>query len=254
MDCSCDSYVKTYAIFFHGLFHNSHADASLLFFAGLLFQSLLSLGKSLSLFLQIHDPPRVAKKSFSPCGWWFCCYYPKASLLQTLPLLGLLYAFLLPNSRSPVLSLGLYSCCFRLPWPISLLLGSFVPFYSFRHPRPISSLSGSFVPFYSFRHPQPVSSLSGSFVPFVFPWASWARLLSLGFLGPFPNFASPWAFIKFFGLPRPNYVIPHPWGSWACHQPLTFFVFITLSLLQPILTFPHHILPMDCFFSLFGLL
>ena len=32
------------------------------FFAGLLFQSLLSLGKSFSFFLQIHDPPRIAKK------------------------------------------------------------------------------------------------------------------------------------------------------------------------------------------------
>ena len=34
-------------------------------------------------------------------------------------LLGLLYAFLLLNSSSPVLSLGLYSCYFGLPWPIS---------------------------------------------------------------------------------------------------------------------------------------
>ena len=62
MDCSCDSYAKTYVVFFHRLFHNSHANASLLFFAGLLFQLLLSLGKSFSFFLQIHDPPRVAKK------------------------------------------------------------------------------------------------------------------------------------------------------------------------------------------------
>ena len=64
MDCSCDSFAKTYAVFFRGLFHNSHANASLLFFAGLLFQSLLSFGKSFSFFLQIHDPPRVAKKKF----------------------------------------------------------------------------------------------------------------------------------------------------------------------------------------------
>ena len=62
MDCSCDSYAKTYVAFFRGLFHNSHANASLLSFAGLLFQSLLSLGKLFSLFLQIYDPPRVAKK------------------------------------------------------------------------------------------------------------------------------------------------------------------------------------------------
>ena len=153
MNCSYDSYANTYAVFFRGLFHNSHADASLLFFAGLLFQSLLSLGKSFSFFLQIHDPQKVAKKGFFSFEWWFCYCHPKASLLQTLPLLGLLYAFLLPNSSSSVLSLGLYSCCFRLPWPISSLLGSFVPFYSFGHPRSLSSLLGSFV-------------------PFVFPWAS----------------------------------------------------------------------------------
>ena len=59
--CSYNSYVKTYAVFFRGLFHKSHANASLLFFVGLLFQSLLSLGKSFSFFLQIYDLPRVAK-------------------------------------------------------------------------------------------------------------------------------------------------------------------------------------------------
>ena len=36
--------------------------------------------------------------------------------------------------------------------------------------------------------------LAGSCVPFVFSWASLAHLLSLGFLGPFPNFAFPYAF------------------------------------------------------------
>ena len=41
------------------------------------------------------------------------------------------------------------------------------------------------------------TSLVGSCVPFVFPWASRTRLLPLGFLGPFHNFASPWAFTKF---------------------------------------------------------
>ena len=73
----------------------------------------------------------------------------------------------------------------------------------------------------------------------------------LGFLGPFLNFAFPLAFTKFFGLPWPNYIISHPWGSWACYQPLTFFAFITLGLSWPILAFPHHILPMVFAFSLF---
>ena len=47
--------------------------------------------------------------------------------------------------------------------------------------------------------------LMGSCVPFVFPWASLAYLLALGFLGPFTNFVFPWAFTDFIGLPRPNY-------------------------------------------------
>ena len=53
------------------------------------------------------------------------------------------------------------------------------------------------------------TSLAGSYIPFVFPWASQARLLSLGFLGPFLNFAFPWVFTEFFGLPRLNYIIHH---------------------------------------------
>ena len=47
----------------------------------------------------------------------------------------------------------------------------------------------------------------GSYVPFVFPWASSAHLLALGFLGPFTNFVFPWAFTDFIGFPRPNYFI-----------------------------------------------
>ena len=72
--------------------------------------------------------------------------------------------------------------------------------------------------------------------PFCFPWAS---------LAIFSNSAFSWAFINSFGLPWPNYLIIYLWGSWACHQPLTFFTCITSGLLWPILTFLHHILPMD---------
>jgi len=86
------------------------------------------------------------------------CYY----LVFAGPLLSLLYAFLLLNSSSPVLSLGLYSCCFGLPWPISSLSSSLGSFYSFGHPRPIS-----------------------------FPWASPAH----------SNPSFPWAFVKSFGFP-----------------------------------------------------
>ena len=70
--------------------------------------------------------------------------------------------------------------------------------------------------------------------PTYFPWA----FLALS------NSVFPWVFTNSFGLPCPNYFILHPWGSWACQQPLTFFVFVTSGLLWPILTFLHHILPM----------
>ena len=40
-----------------------------------------------------------------------------------------------------------------------------------------------------------------------FSWASLAHLLSLGFLIPFTNFALPWAFTNFIGLPWLNYLI-----------------------------------------------
>ena len=89
------------------------------------------------------------------------CYY----LVFAGPLLSLMYAFLLLNSSSPVLSLGLYSCCFGLPWPISSLSSSLGPFYSFGHPRPIS-----------------------------FPWASLTH----------SNPSFPWVFAKSFGLPQPK--------------------------------------------------
>ena len=88
-----------------------------------------------------------------------------------------------------------------------------------------------------------ITLLVGSFVPFISSWASLAHLLSLGFLGPFSNSMFSWDFTNSFWLPWSNYLILHPWGSWICHQPLTFFACITSGLLWPILTFLHHILP-----------
>ena len=78
----------------------------------------------------------------------------------------------------------------------------------------------------------------GSYVPFDFPWASSAHLLALGFLGSFPNFVFPWAFIDFIGLPWPNYFILilgvygpviNPLLSllallWACRGPFFFHI------------------------------
>ena len=77
----------------------------------------------------------------------------------------------------------------------------------------------------------------GSYVPFVFPWASLAHLLALGFLSPFTNFVFPWTFTDFIGLPRPNYFILilgvygpaiNPLLSllalfWACRDPFLLF-------------------------------
>ena len=79
-----------------------------------------------------------------------------------------------------------------------------------------------------------ITLLADSNVPFASSWAFLAHLLFLGFLDPFPNSVFPWVFTNFFGFSRPNYLIPHPWSSWACHQSLTFFVCITLGLLWPI--------------------
>ena len=89
-----------------------------------------------------------------------------------------------------------------------------------------------------------VMLFAGSCVPFSF-WASLPHLLSLGLFGPFPNSAFPWAFTNSFGLAWPNNLIFHPWSSWTCHQPLTFFSCITSGLLWPIHSFLHHILPMS---------
>ena len=77
----------------------------------------------------------------------------------------------------------------------------------------------------------------GSCVIFVFPWASLAHLLVLGFLGPFTNFVFPWTFTDFIGFLRPNYfiLILGVYGSainpllsllalfWACCAPFLLF-------------------------------
>ena len=59
--------------------------------------------------------------------------------------------------------------------------------------------------------------LAGSCVPFVSSWTSLAHFLSLGFLSLSLTLHSHKLLLNFFGLPWPNYLIPHPRGSWACH-------------------------------------
>ena len=143
-------------------------------------------------------------------------------LLQSLPLLGLLYAFLLPNSSSPVLSLSLYSCYFGLPWPISSLLGSFVPILFFW-----ASLA-YFIAFGLLRPIRAPSSYLFSFGrlgPICFPWASLALfitshyhgllLTSLGFPGPITLFSS----LRLMGLPStPYFLCFHYFGPAAAHS------------------------------------
>ena len=66
--------------------------------------------------------------------------------------------------------------------------------------------------------------------PICFPWACSAFFLILLSHGPL---------LTLFRLPWPNYFILHLWGRWVFHYLLTFFAYITLGLLWPILVFLH---------------
>ena len=134
--------------------------------------------------------------------------------------MGLLYAFLLLNSISPVLSLGLYYA----------VLGFLGPFHRFWAPLSHFILLGIL---------DPVSSLSGSFVPF-------------GLLCPicFP-FALPWAFTNFIGLPRPNYLILILGAHGLAINPLLSLFSLLWACCSPFLLF--HIIYCPWFaFSLFS--
>ena len=121
--------------------------------------------------------------------------------MPTGPILGLLYAFLLLNSNSPILSLGLYYAvsgflgsfhCFQAPLSHFFLLGILGPFHHFRAPlshfilldilrlfhrfQASLSHSGSFVPFYSFGHPRPILIL---YTPNPKGFEAWERHLKV---------------------------------------------------------------------------
>ena len=168
--------------------------------------------------------------------------------------------FLIPHSLWPTPFKGwaLFDCGLFFIWPtfllISVVLLPFpaIPFYHsycdviwLKPTRLLWTCCLFFSQWLSMVIELFITLLAGSCVPFISSWASLVHLLSLGFLGPFPNSIFPWAFTNSFELPWPNYLILHPWGLWACHQPLTFFACITSGLLWPILTFLHHILPMS---------
>ena len=136
----------------------------------------LYLASSLGWVLLGHGPFLLQSNPYPFCGSIdtsaippYCFCHAIIWFVLARPPLGLLYTFLLLNSSSPVLSLSLYSRCFGLPWPISLLWGFLGPFYSFGHPWPIS-----------------------------FPWASPAH----------SNLSFPWAFAKFFRFPQPKLSYP----------------------------------------------
>ena len=62
------------------------------------------------------------------------------------------------------------------------------------------------------------------------------------------------SFYWFFGLFQSNHIIPHPWGSWDCHQPLTFLLPLLWAYHQP-LTFLLPLLWAYCDpFSLFHII
>ena len=76
----------------------------------------------------------------------------------------------------------------------------------------------------------------------------------LGILGPFTFLGHPWPFLIMhshrllltpLSFPGPITLSFILGGSWARHQPLTFFACIFSGLLWPILTLLHHALPMS---------
>ena len=90
----------------------------------------------------------------------------------------------------------------------------------------------------------------GSCVPFVFPLASSAHLLTLGFLGLFPNFVLPWAFTGFIGLPRPNYFILILGVYGPTINPLLSLLALFWACRDPFLLFSHHTLTMGLLFAI----
>ena len=176
----------------------------------------------------------------SPCLYWLVRFGPCACLsftyVQNLPvayafavvglhsLPSVFYYFLVPFFLYGLPYLGIGLCLtvgFAFLQPTLFLLPSpSIPLYYFCYEIVCLNPTGPIWACCLFLSQWPnttigsfITSLASSCVPFVFPWASQARLLSLGFLSHFLNIAFPWAFTKFFGLPWPNYIIPHPWGS-----------------------------------------
>ena len=130
-------------------------------------------------------------------------------MFPTVPLCYSCYNVIWPKPVGP-----LWACCLFFSQWLNIVIWAFWLHYL---QAPMSH--------FPFGHPWPI----------YFPWASLA-LSSLVFL---------WAFTNSLRLLWSNYFILHPWGSWTFYQPLTFFTFITSGMQWHILTFLHHILPMD---------
>ena len=149
--------------------------------------------------------------------YWLAPFKGQALLdCEFSPLQPILYSF---RSLVAILAIPLYYSCCGVIWPVTAgPLWAYCMFFS-----QWLNMVVRFILMLLWAFSTHYIACAGSFVPFLSSWASLTHLLSLGLiLGPFSNSSFPWAFTNFFGLPWPNYLILHPWGSWVFHKPLTF--------------------------------
>ena len=178
--------------FMHSTAHPWPLMAWIIFWFPILY-GLLALGVGLCLIV-----------GFFSFSLLFCSFYS----LATIPVIPLYHSCC--DVTWPVLaglfSLDLYLCYFGFFWPITLLVGFFVPFLS--------------------------------------SWASLAHLLFLGIIGPFPNLHSYGLLLTLLSFTGPialSFIL----GAHGFSINLLLSYFITLDLLWPILTFLHRIMPMS---------
>ena len=186
------------------------------------------------------------------CRGWPAQFAIRFLLFSGFPFFyGLLYLGLVLAWRwaSPFFSPPFFSCSYLLPYhsiiPAAKLFASILP--GLFRPTVYSSPNGPVRPLVLLFHHwrAPVSHL---FFFFGRPWRIWFSWASLAL-----KFAFPWAFTEFFGLFQPNHIIPHPWGSWDCHQPLTFLLPLLWAYRDPFSLFHIIYCPWFAFFFFFFL-
>ena len=93
----------------------------------------------------------------------------------------------------------------------------------------------------------------GSFVLFIYSWASLAHLLSLGILGPFSNYAFPWAYTNLLtplGFPDPitlSFILE---AHELSINPLLSLLALLRAYCGPFSLFYITYYPWVCYFSL----